>query len=235
VIVAAYSASIDWSEVTAIATAALALLTFVLAGAAIIAARYARQAIAADLKTAREATEAAQRMTRLQIESTHRPLLIDVTETTSKPSDLDPSATPSLKFPGGNEVVHDWRQVYLAAASVYWLDVAVPLRNVGTGPAVIEKDGIRVFGGGVEAEEVDSAVHRERVPPGETTRILCACRFPASRSIPDTVPDTVRMVVPYCDFSGAQATIANVLIERVEEEHWQVTSVTPVAPENTAS
>lgn len=231
VIASACSASIDWNEVTALATAALALLTFVLAGAAIIAAKYARQAIAADLKTAREATEAAQRMTRLQIESTHRPLLIDVTETTSKPSDLDPSATPSLKFPGGNEVVRDWRQVYLDAFQ-YQLDVAVPLRNVGTGPAVIEKDGIRVFGGGVEAEEVDSAVHRERVPPGETTRILCACRFPASRSIPDAVPDTVRMVVPYCDFSGAQATIANVLIERVEEEHWQVTSVTPVAPEN---
>lgn len=228
-IVAAYSASIDWSEVTAIATAALALLTFVLAGAAIIAAKYARQAIAADLRTARQATDAAQRMTQLQIESTHRPLLIDVTETTSKPSDLDPSTTPWLKFPAGHQVAHDWRHVYVGPSGGC-IDVAVPLRNVGTGPAVIEKDGIRVFGGGVEADEVDSAVHRERVPPGETTRILCTCRFAAS----DTVPDNLQVLVPYCDFAAAQATIADIRIERVEEEHWRVTRVTPAAPENIA-
>jgi len=72
---------IDWTEFTAIATGALALLTLALAVIAVAGSIYAKRSIEADLQISREATAAAQAMTSEQIESTYRPLLIDVTQT----------------------------------------------------------------------------------------------------------------------------------------------------------
>jgi hypothetical protein len=81
-------AATDWNEVTAIATGALAVLTFLLVIAAILAARYAKSDIetqlktsAEDLRATREATQTAQAMAQRQIEASHRPLLIDVPRT----------------------------------------------------------------------------------------------------------------------------------------------------------
>lgn len=209
-----YVAATDWTKVTAIATAALASLTLILAVAAIIAAYYARRGINADRETSREA-----------IESTYRPLLIDVTETTSAPSDLDPGPQASLSFPLGHDATVDWRHVYVGFPGDGSICVAVPLRNVGNGPAVISGDRVRVLGDGVNAY-LGSSVHRERVPAGETTRILCAHWIEGRNE-----PRTLRVLVPYQDFAGGQWTIADVGLEQIFDS-WRVRSINP-APAGT--
>jgi hypothetical protein len=108
-------AATDWNEVTAIATGALAVLTFLLVIAAILAARYAKSDIetqlktsAEDLRATREATQTAQAMAQRQIDASHRPLLIDVPP--DGPISYDPlTITPlgnvpsiHVEFPGGH-------------------------------------------------------------------------------------------------------------------------------------
>jgi hypothetical protein len=108
--------------------------------------------------------------------------------------------------------------------------VAVPLRNVGNGLAVIDSTGIRVIGDGLDREVLGREVHRERVPPGETTRILCTHGV-----MPSAERQDLQLLVPYRDFADEQPTVADVRLERVQEDQWRVRSVTPVAPENIAS
>ncbi len=230
-----YLAATDWNEVTALATGALAVLTFALVVAAFFAARYARRDIEAqlqtsaeDLKATREATEGAQSAVQRQIEASRLPLFIDVTETTSVHSDLDPSDKVRLRFPDGHEKDIDWRRVYVGndAGRVY---VAVPLRNVGSGLAVIDVDGIRLIGGLLDGDVLGREVHRERVPPGETTRIICTRGMK-----PFSERNDLQLLVPYRDFAGEQATVADVRLVWVQGDQWRVRSVTPVAPENIA-
>jgi hypothetical protein len=229
-----YVAATDWNEVTAIATALLAVLTFLLVIAALFAARYARRDIEAqlqtsaeDLKATRDATEAAQAAVQRQIEASRLPLLIDVTETTSVDSDLDPRKLVALSFPGGHEVEEwDWRRVYVGYPA-RCVCVAVPLRNVGSGLAVIDVKGIRVIGDGLDREILGREVHRERVPPGETTRILCTHGV-----VPSAERRDLHLLVPYRDFADEQPTVADVRLERVQGDQWRVRSVMPVAPEN---
>jgi hypothetical protein len=204
-------AATDWEAVTAIATAALAFLTFVLAGAAIVAALFAKRAIDADREAAREA---------------HRPLLLDVAETTSAESDLDPGPTATLSFSGVHTVEWDWRLVYVGLADGL-LYVAVPLRNVGNGPAVIAVDGIRVVDDGVDRLPAAAEVHRERVAPGETTRVLCSYRSTREESL-----RSLTLMVPYRDFTGDQKTAASVELERVRDDHWRINAITPVESRN---
>lgn len=79
-------ASIPWTdEVTALATLGLAVLTFLLVIAAMIAAALTKRSIdvqlkaaAEDLQATREATRVAQSAAERQIEASHRPLLIEV-------------------------------------------------------------------------------------------------------------------------------------------------------------
>jgi hypothetical protein len=230
-----YFGAIDWNEITAISTAALAALTFALVIAAFFAARYAKRDIetqlatsAEDLKATRDATEAAQSAVQRQIEASYRPLLVDVTETTSVHSDLDPGDQVRLHFPGGHDVDVDWRRVYVGHPAGR-ICVAVPLRNVGTGLAVIEADSIRVVGDGIDRTVLGREVHRERVPPGETTRILCTHGV-----VPSAERQHLQLLVLYRDFAGEQAAFADVRLERVEGDQWRVRGVTPVAPENVA-
>lgn len=85
-----------------------------------------------------------------QIEASRLPLLIDVTKTTSVDSDLDPGNLVALSFPGGHDVeAWDWRRVYDGYPAGR-ICVAVPLRNVGSGLAVIDAKGIRVIGDGLD-------------------------------------------------------------------------------------
>jgi hypothetical protein len=222
--------AIDWSEVTAIATGALALLTFILAAAAIVAAGYAKRDIetqlqtsAEDLRATRDATEAAQSAVQRQIEASYRPLLIAVTETTSVHSDLDPEDLVLLRFPGGHEEKWDWRHVYVSFSSGN-ICVAVPLRNVGSGLAVIDVHGVRVVGDGVAREILGCEVHRERVPPGETSRILCTHGI-----APHSDPQALQVLVPYHDYAGGQAAVADIRLECMGESY-RVASIRPVAP-----
>lgn len=114
-----HAAMVNWNEVTALATVALVL-------AATAAAIYAKRDIETQLQTSaealkatRDATLAAQEMAQRQIESSYRPLLIDV------PPDgiiqYDPLAmkiTPAgegprihAEFPGGHGANFDPRKI----------------------------------------------------------------------------------------------------------------------------
>jgi hypothetical protein len=180
---------------------------------------------AEDLSATRDATEAAQRAAQRQIEASYRPLLIDVTETTSARSDLDPNNRLELTLPGGYQTEADWRRAYVRidGSQVF---VAVPLRNVGNGLAVIDREGIRLRGDGVGAETSFREVHRERVPPGETTRVLT--NYPYD---PDRGSDKLQVLVPYTDFNGGQKTCADLRLQYLNDEHWRVVSVTPAPPD----
>lgn len=238
-----YLAATDWNEVTAIATAALALLTFVLAIAAIVAAVLAKRDIdtqlrtsAEDLRATREATQAAQTMAQRQIDASHRPLLIDVAPfgpVDSNDALVQSYTTPRtrLEFPGGHTDDVDPRQayVYLSGPRV---NIAVPLRNVGQGLAIIDPALISVWGQRI-GEMERAVVARERVPPGETTRILCTPRLAPLEVA--TYPWVLTVRVPYCDFMGGQATIAVVYLEQqFAETEWLLREVEQVPPDDAA-
>jgi hypothetical protein len=219
-------AAIDWNEVTALATIGLVI-------AAVAAAWFAKQDIAAHLRSAEEdlgaaedATRATQEAARRQIEATYRPLFIDVSEHTSKPSDLDPPGEVQLRF-FDHDASADWRKVYVAFLEApSRVCVAVPLRNVGSGPGVIQADGIDLYGDGIGESRTFCEVHRERVPPWETTRILCTYERQ-----PGQTPSGLWLRVPYTDFAGTQARVAEVRLQRVRDD-WRVGSVKPVKPED---
>jgi len=238
-----YVATTDWNEVTAIATAALAGLTFVLAIAAIIAARYAKRDIdtqlqtsAEDLQVTREATEAAQAAAQRQIEASHRPLLIDVAphgpiSINDEVLETRSSPTIRMEFPGGHIAESDPRQGYIHLDGP-WASIAVPLRNVGRGLAVIDPRGVRVVGGGL-GEMAGCTVRRERVPPGETTRVLCTPRL--IQGFVPPYPWAWEVLVPYRDFEGGQAAVAVVRLERMAEEAgWHLVDIKQVAPQDIA-
>ena len=218
----------DWNEVTAIATAGLALLTLALVIAAFIAARYARrdievqlQASHDDLRVTREATQTTQTMAQRQLEASYRPLLIDVVST-GPFSSIDPRLLGSpdkinVEFPGGHSGAFDPRQVYVDLSGGR-MNIAVPLRNVGSGvaaiiPALITASGERM--GAMVGCEVQSKL----VPPGETTRVVCAPRLTQLEMA--NYPWVVILSVPYQDFTGAQTTIARIWLEqRYKETEW---------------
>jgi len=218
----------DWNEVTAIATAGLALLTLALVGVAYIAARYARRDIEVqlnashdDLRATREATQTAQATAQRQLEASYRPLLIDVVPT-GPVSRNDPVLTAArhlmhLEFPGGHRDTIDPRKVYVGLSGGR-INIAVPLRNVGNGLAVILPALITV-GGERIGEMVECAVQSKLVPPGETTRVVCAPRL-TQLEMAD-YPWVVILHVPYQDFIGGQPTIARVWLEqRYKETEW---------------
>jgi len=214
--------TIDWNEVTAIATGVLALGLIPTA----IGIWITYKAATDDLHATQYAAAVAQQAAQVQIEASRLPLLVDVTETTSADSDLDPTSSALLKFPGGHTAETDWRHVYVGYAAGQ-ICVAVPLRNVGSGLAVINPDGVRMHGGGLHPNSLGVTVHRERVPPGETTRILCTYNVQPSDERRD-----LQMLVPYTDFAGGQATYADVRLAL--DDQWHVRSVRPVPPENIA-
>jgi hypothetical protein len=203
---------VDWNEVAAIATVVLAVF-------AAIAALYARLAY----RTAKEDLEATNEIAREQIEAEHRPLLIDITPTAPAATDLDGGVNAYVDFPGGEEKVNiDGRTVYVdfAKGRVFF---AVPLRNVGRGLAIIDPSTIRVKGAGVSARSLgNAAVQRERVPPGEMTRIVCTYE-----SAPDDggPPTDYEVWVPYTDLDESQSFQALVHIERIVEGEWRVREV----------
>src|ERR1035441_7896345 len=81
------------------------------------------------------------------------------------------------------------------------MNIAVPLRNVGSGlavvlPALITAGGQRI--GAIEGTYVQSKL----VPPGETTRVVCAPRLTQLEAA--SYPWIVILKVPYQDFTAGQ-------------------------------
>lgn len=225
----------DWNEFTAIATGVLALgliptaigiwVTYKAATddlrATQHAAEIAQQASRDELQATREATQTAQAMAQRQLEASYRPLLIDVVPTGPVSSNDRVLRAPpnriNLAFPGGHEDTIDPRQIYVGL-SCGRINIAVPLRNVGSGlavvlPALIWVGGQRI--GTMEGCDVQSKL----VPPGETMRVVCAPRL-TQQEMAD-YPWVVILHVPYQDFAGGQLTIARVMLEqRYKETEW---------------
>jgi hypothetical protein len=237
----------DWSEFTAIATGVLALgliptaigiwITYKAATddlhATQRAAELALMASREELQAMREATQTAQEMAQRQLESSYRPLLIDVVPT-GPVSQNDPVlvAAPTLmeiEFPGGHSDTIDSRQTYVALSGGR-INIAVPLRNVGNGLAVVLPALITVVGqriGGMEGSSIQSKL----VPPGETTRVVCAPRLTQLEAA--SYPWVVILTVPYQDFADGQQTIARVFLEqRYKEGVWVLSGIDQLIGDN---
>ncbi len=216
----AYLAVIDWSEITALATVALVL-------AASAAALYAKRDIEAhlrisadDLHATREATKAAQEAAQRQLRASYRPLLVEVPPH-GPPDESDRAlvAGPNkgrvrLKFPGGHEDETDPGAVYVALSGPR-INVAVPLRNVGNGLAVIHPMQVQLLGPRMLKQRVGewlTVVERPRVPPGETTRILHAPQISATEMA--DYPWDLTLRVPYWDFAAEEGWVALIYLQQ---------------------
>jgi hypothetical protein len=233
----------DWNELTAIATGVLALgliptaigiwITYKAATddlrATQGAAEIAQQASREELEATREATQTARAMAQRQLEASYRPLLIDVVPTGPiSASDPPTFGTPNrirVAFPGGHSDGFDPRQVYVSLSGGR-MNIAVPLRNVGNGLAVVFPSLITVGGQRIGTME-GSSVQSKLVPPGETTRVVCAPRLTQLEAA--TYPWVVIVKVPYQDFTGGQPTIARIWLEqRFKETEWLLHGVDQV-------
>lgn len=241
------AANPNWGETTAIATIVLAVLTGVLALAAIAAAVLARRGLrtaAEDLQVSRDATRTTQENADRQMEAEHRPLLIDVAPGSSV-SDvlLPPTRFPvgelltqgqpyvQMHFPRGHSINIDPYRVYVHIAAG-WAYVGIPLRNVGRGLATIDPDDIRLFGPGLEQLE-QCEVLRERVPAGESSRILCTSHY--NHTHQTRFPHVLTLLVPYRDFLGGQLAVAYVdLVQREMDESWSLAGIKQVRPADIA-
>jgi hypothetical protein len=225
----------DWNEVTAIATGVLALgliptaigiwVTYKAATddlhATQHAAEVAQRASHDELQATREATQTAQATAQRQLEASYRPLLIDVVPS-GPVSENDRVLIASqgrinVKFPGGHSDGFDPRQIYVGLSGGR-INIAVPLRNVGSGVAVVLP--ALIWGGGQRIGTMEGCdVQSKLVPPGETTRVACAPRL-TQQEMAD-YPWVVILHVPYQDFAGGQLTIARVMLEqRYKETEW---------------
>jgi hypothetical protein len=160
-------------------------------------------------------------MAQHQLEASYRPLLIDVVPSGPVSSDdhLVSSVQPLIhvEFPGGHHDTFDPRRIYVALNGGR-MNIAVPLRNVGNGLAVVVPALITAGGQRIGAME-GSSVQSKLVPPGETTRVVCAPRLTQLEAA--TYPWVVIVKVPYQDFTGGQPTIARIWLEqRFKETEW---------------
>jgi hypothetical protein len=246
------SAAVSWAdELTAYSTLALAILTALLAIAAITAAVFAKKSIdtqlqtaAQDLQATREATLGAQSAAELQLEASRRPLLMDVApdgpiyadmgaqqRTRVMPDGRSELVGPHfarLAFPGTDTFWADPRQVYVGQTAGR-LHVMVPLRNAGNGLAVLDKDEVRAIGAATRGL-MGCEAQRERVPPGETTRILCTHEIAIGEQRDDST--VYELAVPYRDFAGGQLTVALIRLDRVHDDEWRLRDVRQVKPES---
>jgi hypothetical protein len=180
------------------------------------------------LEAAHESTETAQAMAQRQIEfsqrqleASYRPLLVDVVPTgpvsLNDPIGIGRGDRIKVEFPGGHSDNLDPREIYVDLSGGR-MNIAIPLRNVGNGlavvlPALITADGQRI--GSMEGTSVQSKL----VPPGETTRVVCAPRLSQLQAA--EYPWVVIVKVPYQDFTGGQPTIARIWLEqRFKETEW---------------
>jgi hypothetical protein len=233
----------DWNEFTAIATGVLALgliptaigiwVTYKAATddlhATQRAAELAHKASRDELQATREATQTAQEMAQRQLEASYRPLLINVVPT-GPVSDNDPVLIASqgrinVAFPGGHSDAFDPRQIYVNL-SAGRINIAVPLRNVGNGLAVMHPELITAGGQRIGTME-GTRVQSKLVPPGETTRVVCAQKLTQLKMA--GYPWVVILHVPYQDFTGGQPTIARIWLEqRFYDTEWLLQGIDQV-------
>jgi hypothetical protein len=233
-------AHIDWNEITALATCALALGVVV----ALWGIREARIAAQEDLQATRDAAKATEDATRAQIaaselatrrqiEASYRPLLIEVLRGGPVTPDMEAIPNPAASQRGELQdvVIRLWigdldrlidpREVLVSTIADTETDatnlyVSIPLRNVGNGLAALDPSSVAATGYTGEMIYVDVA--RPRVPPDETTRVTCVLRLDA-----EDIRE-LALVIPYWDLAWGQETEARVALRPVGES-WEVTHI----------
>jgi len=196
------------ADLTATATLILAGITLALVIATIALVLVTR----AGTDEARADAKAELELLRRQFGAGHRPLLVDVLRQAPVPHDMEfvggterPLAPIQLPGMAASRAI-DPRTVFvmLDGARVY---ISAPMRNVGSGLAVLDRSGIAVEGAGLGQLE-SRAVQRHHVPVNETTRVELVAIYRRDDRIPTGT--TWRISVPYCDFAGEQHTVATV-------------------------
>jgi hypothetical protein len=194
----------------------------------------AQDEIAAMRETTAEQVAAA----RDEIDARHRPLFIEVSPTGPITPDMGAHRQPDInvapgreipmtitqRLPGLSSIEIDPRILFVRfeAASAF---VSVPLRNVGRGLAVIDRDGLTLTGPTL-GELQALLVRRVRVPDRETTRVtIRVAHAVGSRRL--TPADQWCVRVPYVDFAGRQRTVAVVSMSPSPEgsEQWGILAV----------
>lgn len=231
-----------WSKWTAIGSLALTCVTLGLLVPTVIGVWVANKAAKDDLRATREATQITREAAERQIEAAHLPLLIDLALDAPIPPDIsvnrrerinleagrtEPMGPPfyAFQFNKDDEVMRVDPRWIVVAMRPSRLQIMLPLRNVGTGLAVIEQD-VTVTGDGV-GRILGGTFSRYRVPPNETTRLICEAEL---QKQPAKGPYEIR--VRYGDYIGRQATVARVRLDRVidgDTEKWQIGNVQQLA------
>jgi hypothetical protein len=164
------------------------------------------------------------KLLRRQLGAGDRPLLIDVLVDAPVPSDM---AGPSMEteLPGIPPRRFDPRTVFVSieAGRAY---LSVPLRNVGRGLAVVDRDGAEIEGAGLGGLEY-RAIRRRHVPVNETTRVDLVAVYDM-RELERVRDAAWRLTVPYTDFAGEQRTVARLGIAcrgQDAEGTWEVVRV----------
>jgi hypothetical protein len=227
--------SVDWNEVTALATVVPAGGV----GVALVGVWATRDAARKDLTATREAGQAAEEAARRQIEAGFRPLLIDVPRNRRITPDMEAFDNPEPRTQAALPKVIDvcvgddqWGPIDPRAVFVYLSRVgcvSVPLRNVGRGLAVIEEGSVTIKRLGDDRLEDDIklvTVNRPLVPVGETTRITCVFTLSPGRE----EATGFDVLVPYHDFAEGQQETANVYLSGSVAESWEVGGVLHDSP-----
>jgi hypothetical protein len=200
---------------TAAATTALAVLTATLAGFTAYLALKTRDAAKGQL-------DAAQR----QLRASYRPMLIELLPSGRVPEDMgaDQSGSVLLTFQDRHRTSHDARRPYVELGPGFAY-IWMPLRNVGSGLAIVERDRLGIDGNAI-GDVLEGKVRRARVPAGETTAVDFFARLKVG------VGRTEELVVdvPYTDVGGEQRTIARATISE-PDRGWYITDVSQVGPD----
>ncbi len=138
-------------------------------------------AIRASSEQAGDDVQAQLELLRSQVHGAYRPLLVDV-----PPSTVD---------------------VAIEAGKVH---LAVPLRNIGGGVAVVDGDRLALEGNGIGTLE-SRAVQRAHVPVNEATRIELVAAY-RMHELGEPRAAAWQLTAPYADLGGGQRTLARLLI-----------------------
>jgi hypothetical protein len=199
------------ADLTATATPILAGITLCLMLATVGLVVATANLVTSTRKAAAQAREASQRELKLlerQLESTYRPLLVDVLTEAPPLEDAGASSYTSggvpliqIVLPGMGMRMADPRFVFVLIEKGH-VFISVPLRNVGRGLAVIDGGGVELGGAALGAMEYRT-IRRYHVPVGESTRIDLIMGYRMNERI--SAPGEVwTLTVPYADFAGEQ-------------------------------
>jgi hypothetical protein len=213
-------AAVDWGEVTALGTAALALGVPIASWGVFLAYRASTQ----DITATREAMYAAHDDAEQQLEAAEQPLLIEVLRHGPVTDDMEAVPNPDARQRAALPMMvsaHlglaprsiDPRAAYVVVENgVAYL--SVPLRNVGRGLAVIEPIGITVDDVALRTVQVD----RPRVPPGESSRVSCSVQAPDAAT-------NYTLSVAYSSVAGRQAKLAEIKLEPTSAPECRVVTI----------